>query len=295
MGNLIKSKYTSEVLVTVFILNWNRKIETARAIQSVMSQSYSNIEIIVVDNGSEDGSVDYLKQMFPNLNIIKLDKNYGCPGGRNRGIPYCNGEFIFFMDNDGVLHKDAVQNALDTTKGKQDVAIVTGLVKGFNNEQEIDTKFEPQKSEVQEVTLFNGGVSLHRKIIFDVAGLYPDNYIYGGEETYLAYRVIDAGYKILLNEQVILWHKKSEVARSKNYELLQSWSNVLMNAYQLFPIEYLLIYLIYFLIVYPFYALKRGIFFLFIRSLYENKNRFINYNRKPVKRSTYWYFKRNNH
>lgn len=294
MEDLTIKKEIGDALVTIFILNWNRKIETARAIQSAMSQSYSNIEIIVVDNGSEDGSVEFLKQMFPDLNIIKLNKNYGCPGGRNKGIPHCNGEFIFFMDNDGVLHKDAIQKSLDTINSKQDVGIVTGSVRNFNNEQEIDTKLELQKTEVIEVSLFNGGVSLHRKKIYKEVGLYPDDYIYGGEETYLSYRLLDAGYKIMRDEQVILWHKKSKVARNKNDELLQKWGNVFMNAYQLFPIEYFLVYLIYFVIVYPFYALRNGIFFLFIRSLFSYKNRLKNYNRNPVRRSTYWMFKKIN-
>lgn len=294
MEDLFTKKEIDDTLVTIFILNWNRKIETARAIHSAMSQSYSNIEIIVVDNCSEDGSFEYLKQLFPNLNIIKLDKNYGCPGGRNRGIPYCNGEFIFFMDNDGVLHKNAIEYAVKTIKNNKNIAIVTGLVKDFSNEYEIDTNIKLNKSVIKEVALFNGGVSLHRKEIYKEVGLYPDDYIYGGEETYLSYRLLDAGYKIMRDEQVILWHKKSEVARNRNNELLQSWGNALMNAYQLFPIEYFLIYLIYFVIVYPFYALRKGIFFLFIKSFFLYKNRFKNYNRNPVKRSTYWMFKKIN-
>lgn len=75
-------------LVSILILNWNHKFESVRAIKSALSQSYPYIEIIVVDNGSIDGSVDYLQSMFRDITIISLDKNYGCPGGRNRGIPF---------------------------------------------------------------------------------------------------------------------------------------------------------------------------------------------------------------
>src|SRR5690606_37509019 len=98
-------------LISIQILNWNRAQETQRAIKSALNQTYKNTEIIVVDNGSDDNSVELTKENFPDIKIIQLDKNYGCAGGRNRGIPYCRGEYIFYLDNDGVLHEDAVANA----------------------------------------------------------------------------------------------------------------------------------------------------------------------------------------
>ncbi len=97
-------------LVSIMILNWNRTNETIRAIDSALKQSYHEIEIIVIDNGSDDKKIGQkISSLNADIKYYQLDKNYGCPGGRNRGIGFCNGEFIFFVDNDGILHKDAIK------------------------------------------------------------------------------------------------------------------------------------------------------------------------------------------
>jgi len=280
-------------LVSIFILNWNRKEETCRAIRGAINQTYSNIEILIVDNGSTDGSSFFIQKEFPHIRYIQLDKNYGCPGGRNRGLPYCKGDFILFCDNDGVLHKKAVENAVSFIIQHKDCAVVSGSVKDFNNESEIDTSYILLSSPTLKGTnFFQGGISLHRKSIYREIGNYPDDYIYGGEETYLSYRILDAGYKIVRSEQVILWHKRSELARNYSKEAIQGWGNALMNAYQLFPIEYFLSYFIYFFTIYPIYAIRRGFLKTYLNALLSYLKRFKNYKRNPVKRSTYKMFRK---
>lgn len=81
-------------LVSILILNWNRPEETLNAIKSAKEQTYPNTEIIVVDNGSTDNSVELITKHYPEIKLIRLDKNYGCPGGRNRGIPLCHRDYI---------------------------------------------------------------------------------------------------------------------------------------------------------------------------------------------------------
>jgi GT2 family glycosyltransferase len=274
-------------MVTIFILNWNRKNETCRAIASALNQTYSNIEILVVDNGSTDGSAELIKSIYPKIRYVQLDKNYGCPGGRNKGISHCYGEYIFFCDNDGVLHKNAIENAVKCIVLDEKIAIVTGLVKEFNYESEIDTSCILMKKEITDTNLFQGGVSIHRKSLYSIIGFYPDDYMYGGEETYLSYKIIDAGYNIKRCDNIILFHKKSEFARSHSKELIQKWGNALMNAFQLYPIEWFVVYLCYFLTVYPFYAIRNGCFKEYIGNFLLIIKRFRDYKRKPVKRSTY--------
>ena len=294
MGGIVQSKINPvpDNLVTIFILNWNRKDETRLVIESALNQTYSNTEIIVVDNGSIDGSSEYISKLFPQIRFIQLDKNYGCPGGRNRGLPYCNGDFIFFCDNDGVLHEKAVGNALICILQDAKIAVVTGLVKDFNIKSEIDTSFPLPSPDLKETNLFQGGISLHRKSIYSEIGSYPDDYMYGGEETYLSLRIMDAGYKIVKSGQVVLWHKKSDLARNFTKDPIQNWGNALMNAFQLFPIEYFLAYFFYFFIKYPFYAFRNGILKIYFRAMIPYIKRLSHYNRKPVKRSTYRKYRR---
>lgn len=105
MSNPLKQHMNNSPLISVLILNWNRLEDTKRAIDSVLTQTYSNIEIILIDNASTEVGTNTLKTLYPQIEYHQLDKNYGCPGGRNIGIKLCKGEFIFFVDNDGILEK----------------------------------------------------------------------------------------------------------------------------------------------------------------------------------------------
>lgn len=246
-------------LITIQILNWNRAEETQESIQSAFNQSYENIEVVVIDNGSTDNSIKLTKQNFPDIKLIALDKNYGCPGGRNRGIDYCNGEYIFYLDNDGVLHKDAVKNAYETVLSFENVGIVTGAIYEFQNRDEIDAACDIKSRDKKESNIFNGGISMHKKEIYDAVGLYPDHFMYGYEETYLSLKLSDTPYTIVEDKSVILWHKGSDVARDSSKEIIGSYFNKLYTSFSLFPLPKLIPFIFYFLFKYPIYAKRQGI------------------------------------
>lgn len=274
-------------LVTIQILNWNRADETIRAIKSAKAQTYPNIEIVVIDNGSTDDSIRKIETLYPEIKLLKLDQNYGCPGGRNRGIALCKGEYIFFCDNDGVLNKDAVKNAVFCALSDSRIAIVTGLIKEFNHESEIEVELKLSDPKYKETNLFNGGITLHKKSIYTGIDKYPDDYIYGGEETYLALRVLDAGYSIVRCNEVVLWHKKSKLARNIQKESLRAMGNQLMNSYQLYPTKYFMLFFVYFFVVYPFYAIRDKVFNEFIKTLPSYIKRLRTYKRRPIEKTTY--------
>lgn len=246
-------------LITIQILNWNRAEETQRAIRSAQNQSYNPIEIVVVDNGSTDDSVALTRANFPKIKIVELERNYGCPGGRNRGIPHCKGEYIFYLDNDGVLHEEAVSIAYDTIVSSDNIGIVTGIVYDFDDPAEIDTKCKIGHRIPYSVKEFQGGICLHDKKIYDVAGFYPDHFMYGAEESYLSLKLMETPYKIIKNENVILWHKRSNSARNRKKEIIHAFFNKLYLALVLYPIRHAVIFLGYFLVYYPIHAFRQGV------------------------------------
>jgi GT2 family glycosyltransferase len=76
--------------LSIIIVNWNGKKWLEKCISSILSQSYSNFEIIFVDNASTDGSIEYLNEHFPDprIKIVKSPTNLGFAGGNNLGITY---------------------------------------------------------------------------------------------------------------------------------------------------------------------------------------------------------------
>lgn len=277
-------------LVSIQILNWNRAEETIRAIESALNQSYKNIEVIVIDNGSVDHSIQLIKEKFPDVVLLELDKNYGCPGGRNKGIPYCNGEFIFYLDNDGVLHEDAVLHAYESISEEPNIGIVTGKVYDFSDFQEVDVKCHPLSFNKYRHITFQGGISLHRKDIYKKVGNYPPHFMYGGEEYYLSLKLFDSDTKIIKDESVILWHKRSDLMRNRTNELLGTYFNKLYANLCLLPSIEAMKFFLYFLFVYPYYAYKnRFLFTFFRRSIIELPKLFKKAikNREPIKQSAY--------
>ena len=77
---------STELSVTVIVLNWNGKELTIKCLESLKKVNYSSFNILVVDNGSTDGSVDTLKEKFPEVSILALENNLGYASGNNRGF-----------------------------------------------------------------------------------------------------------------------------------------------------------------------------------------------------------------
>src|SRR5690348_7949467 len=90
-------------LVSVIIPSWNGKHLLQECLTSLQKQSYPNFEVIVVDNGSTDGSVQFLKKFFPKVKIVQLDKNYGFAKAINNGVKSAQGNLVAFLNNDTLV------------------------------------------------------------------------------------------------------------------------------------------------------------------------------------------------
>ena len=93
--------------VAIVIVNWNQKDLTEECLKSLKKINYSNYKIILVDNGSSDGSIEYLIKNYPECHYIKSKKNLGFSGGNNLGMKYAleqNFEYIYLLNNDTEVH-----------------------------------------------------------------------------------------------------------------------------------------------------------------------------------------------
>ena len=103
-------------LVSIGITCFNAHDSISRAIKSAQEQSYENIEILVVDDGSSDGSIEVVEQIAnkdPRVNLIKHEKNAGTAVARNTLVSHAKGEFITFFDDDDLAMHDRVERQVD--------------------------------------------------------------------------------------------------------------------------------------------------------------------------------------
>ncbi|MBU1136977.1 glycosyltransferase family 2 protein [Patescibacteria group bacterium] len=115
-------------LVSVSVLTYNGLEYLNYCLNSVFSQSYPNLEIIVLDNNSTDGTIDWLKKLKPreNLRIILSPENLGFAKGHNRNIGESRGEFILCLNQDAVLDRNFIQNAVETFKRDEKIGTIQG-------------------------------------------------------------------------------------------------------------------------------------------------------------------------
>ena len=116
--------------VAVVIPNWNGRKMIGPCIESLLSQSLS-CDVVVVDNGSHDESVEFIEKNFSQVHLIKNPKNLGFAGGMNAGINYClskHYQYIGSLNNDAVVDKDWLKYLLDSIKKNETCGSATGLI-----------------------------------------------------------------------------------------------------------------------------------------------------------------------
>jgi len=95
--------------VHLIVLNWNDKEISKKCLSSIEKVSYSNYKVLIVDNNSQDGSVQFFKEHFPQYDILALDKNLKYAGGNNAAVDYLKPEeedFLVFINNDTIVSSD---------------------------------------------------------------------------------------------------------------------------------------------------------------------------------------------
>jgi GT2 family glycosyltransferase len=96
----------------VVIANWNGLRYLKNCLSSVRSQTYNNIEVIIVDNASRDGSLDFIRQNYPDVTLIQNPKNNGFAPAQNQAIKIARGDYILCLNQDVILEKDYLEKMI---------------------------------------------------------------------------------------------------------------------------------------------------------------------------------------
>lgn len=209
---MVREFVLKKPLVSVLILTWNRCSYVLRAIESVYNQSYHPIEIIIVDSASSDGTVEVINNRFPDIKIIKLHRNLGCPEGRNIGLANCNGEIIFSLDDDAYLEHTTIERCVEKFSIELNLGVIACNI--IDKEKIVISK----NLRTYYSYLFCGGAFALRKDIISKVGYFPSDFYRQAEEGDLALRIIEAGYSIIFYPEAIVYHKQRNInQKNKKY------------------------------------------------------------------------------
>ncbi len=231
-------------LVAIIVLNHNKKDDLLECLDSICKMDYGKFEVIVVDNGSIDRSVEAIKNEFPNIHLIESEINLGVAGGRNLGIKYANKKFnykfILFLDNDVIVEKYALSEMVKSFDADKSIGIVTpkcyminspstigyaggmtvnlftGKIADIGNGEKDKGQFDQSKSIPSA-----GGLCLISRELLNKIGFYDERFNpYGWEDVDLSLRARQKGFKIFYNHKAIIYHKGGKTGRGiiREYE-----------------------------------------------------------------------------
>ncbi len=188
--------------VSVIIPTYNRATILPRAINSVLNQSYSHFELLVVDDGSADNTATVVSNFLDNRIIYVYQRNSGVCAARNKGASEASGEYLIFLDSDDYLLKDCLTIFAQAIGEFKSDVIKAGsrMTKGSDK---ISYSFLP------------GGFAIRKSIFFEVGGY--DEALKFGENTELMWRLKAHGAKVVcLNDVVRIYDNSTEDGGGKN-------------------------------------------------------------------------------
>lgn len=221
---------SSSPLISIVVSNWNRVDDMKLCIESIRKQDYPNLELIVVDNCSTDGSVEYLtklKMNIPYIIEVMATSDNSAMYTLNYGFTRASGEFILVMDNDAeLISESTISQLYNYIKSDYRIGAVSCRVMGDDgNHQTAIRKRNGTHYTYEEVRNmscidyfeFHGAASLFRTSIFKEVGMYdPDFFIYCNElDTGL--KMIARGYRVLYACDIPALHHASPSARPTGF------------------------------------------------------------------------------
>lgn len=203
--------------VSVVVLNHNGEKVIEKCLKSILGQSAKKLEIIVVDNGSRDKSIEMIKA-FSSVKLCLNQCNLGFAGGNWVGIRNASSEYVAFVNNDAILHKNWVRDVLSIIRSDQMIGAVAGKV--LKPDGTIDSiggliqypsgraRFnrDHEGGEIEDVAVLPGSAFMIKKGIALKVGFLDMNYFVLYEETDFFWRLRLAGYRCVYSPKALSWH-----------------------------------------------------------------------------------------
>lgn len=257
-------------LISTIILNWNGKEYLYPCLQSVKGQTYPNIEMILVDNASTDGSVDDIKNLFPDVRLIINPKNMGYGGGNNRGISEARGSYLFVLNSDTEIEKGCVEALWRCIETGLRIGVTTPKIVLYDRRDTIDAagltiypdglsigrgRLEPQEKyrQREEVFFGSGCASLYRREMLEEIGLFDADFFAYGEDTDLGWRARLSRWRAYYVPEAVVYHHHSK--KFGAYSPMKAFlveRNRIWVAWKNFPLSILCLW--------PFYTLRRYLY-----------------------------------
>ena len=216
--------------VSIIIVNYNGKELLQKCLDSLLKVNYDNFEIILVDNNSTDGTVEFITKNYPSLIIIKLDSNKGFAEPNNVAAKISKGKYLLFLNNDTVVTPNFISEMVKVMETDKKIAICQSLLLKPDGSVDSSGDFidhlgvvynsKTKIDEIREVSSARGASMLVRSDIFEKLDGFDQKFFITFEDVDLCWRSWILGYRVLIIPTSIVYHEggitikkiKSEIA-----------------------------------------------------------------------------------
>lgn len=228
----------SPLKVVIVVLNYNRLSDTSECLRSLMQSTYPEVEIVLVDNASRDGSGVALSRLFPTVKVLLAESNLGYAGGMNLGIKHAvsrHAEYVVLLNSDTIPEKNFVGALVQAMENHRNAGAVAGAIYCYPNIEDVwpsagalsklrsggfvDRGLAKKiGATVQSVTFLSGcALALRISVLMDI-GPFDERFFMYLEDTELCARLLDKGYKLLFVPDAKIYHRVG-IEQAQAYQL----------------------------------------------------------------------------
>lgn len=248
-------------LVTVNILSFNRKDELRNTLSKVYEQDYKNLEVIVVDNASSDGSPEMVEKEFPDVILIRLPNNIGIAGW-NEGFKIAKGEYVLVLDDDAYPNSNSLSLAINKFVAKSNIGAIAFNVIDKNTGSMFWAGSWLPKINIKATNwpVFVGCAVLFNRIVIKENAFFPNNIVLYQHELSVSAKIYNENFVIYYDKEITAVHNCKHV---KIYNPLIDklvFQNNLIFILEFLPRLIFEFYLVQALLFYFSRSIKRGWF-----------------------------------
>ncbi len=248
----------------VVILNWNGKSLLKQFLPSVIKYS-QKAEIYVIDNASTDDSVDFLKEHFPEVKLVQLDKNYGYAGGYNRGLKQIDADIYALVNSDVEVTQNWLLPVVKRFENEPDTVVIQPKIKDYKNKKMFEyagaaggfldffgypycdgrIMFEVEEDQGQyeiskDIFWASGACFFIRKDTFDKHKGFDESFFAHQEEIDLCWRIKHTGKRIKYEPASVVYHLGGASLNAQNpFKTYLNFRNNLITSLKNLPFFYI--------------------------------------------------------
>lgn len=217
--------------ISVIIVNWNGCHHLPACLDSLAAQSFRDFEVILVDNGSTDGSVELVRERYPWVRLVELPVNSGFATGNNRGLEHARGDYLVTLNNDTMVAADWLEMLAGAAAAYPRAGMVGSRICSCEDPDIIDSigvaicrdgmsrgRFRRRRwsslrlGEIEQVLLPSACAALYKRAMLDETGFFDDDFFAYAEDSDLGLRGRLAGWDAIVATRAVVYHKYSQTS-----------------------------------------------------------------------------------